>query len=51
VKVRRRMVSKNILMVIPKKRLISGTGRLLPQRREEIFRFFTRQSEIKGIRA
>jgi hypothetical protein len=43
--------SKNILMTMPKKRLISGMGRLTAQCGKKFFRFLTRYFKVKGIRA
>lgn len=36
---------------MPKNRLISGTGGLLTQSGEDVFRLFARDLEVEGVRA
>jgi len=43
--------SKNILMTMPKNRLISGTGGLLAQDREQLFGLLAGYLEVQGVRA
>jgi hypothetical protein len=48
-KVRRVVIIKNILITIPKKRLISGMGGQVTQRGKKILRSLTRYFEIESV--